>query len=158
MKRLNTIYVSVIFLALYGCSSVQNSNLTLSDNIANAIKVTYQTGPQIQTNEALNFLITNTSKNCIAYPIDFGLQIIMEQNGKWITVVNTVTYQAQTGQNEVLLNPVGSLFTQKIVGAQPDLSNITLTGPTNFQAIITGHLCNDKSVVIEKRVPFIVSP
>ncbi|MGB8213993.1 MAG: hypothetical protein WCE68_10590 [Anaerolineales bacterium] len=159
MKKLNRILAFILFLVICGCSSGQNRNSASShDSIADAIKITYRKGTEVQIADPLYFSITNTSTDCISYPIDYGLKIIMEQNDKWAAVADTVVYQSQPGQNEVLLDPEGGVFSERVVVAEPDLTNITLAGPTNFQAIITGHLCNDKSVVIEKRVPFVVTP
>ena len=94
----------------------------------------------------------------MVFPIDFGIRILMEISGTWAEVKNTVTYRAQPGQDAIFLRPTGDIFSENIVGAKPDITSIDLTTPTKFQVIITGHLCDDVNVTVEKSIPFTVLP
>lgn len=144
---------------LCGCSLGQTKNpQELGINIAKDIQITYETGPKIGLSDSLDAVVKNNSKNCIEFPIDFGLKILMEKNDAWIPVFNLTKYEAQPGDTSVILDRKGTIFSEKMIVAEPDLSNITLSGATNFQANISGHLCEDKSITINKSIPFVVSP
>jgi hypothetical protein len=60
--------------------------------------------------------------------------------------------------NDILLEPVGNIFSEKVITLFPDLTNIHLLGVTNFKAIIIAHLCDDLNIDVEKEIPFTVSP
>jgi hypothetical protein len=149
MKKTKLLVAFLLLCTIYACSSAQVHNL------ADDIVVTYETGPEIQATEVLEFWIKNTSNNCIVFPYNYGLKIFVEQNTNWIEVPNPTIYSPE---DDIYLREADNIFSYRPVLLRPDISKIQLQGPTNFQATITGHLCDDENVVVEKTIPFVVKP
>jgi hypothetical protein len=124
-------------------------------NIADSIDVSYQTGPKISTHETLTIWIVNQTNYCISFPPGFGIRIFAETNNGWVEVQNTGKY---LGSDPSLLKPQGDIFSQGIIDAQPDISQLAITKATNFYLEISGHLCDDDTVIVKKEIPFIVVP
>ena len=84
----------------------------------------------------------NTSHERIAFPFDFRARILVEIGDSWMKIPNLVKYHPS----------------KNVVGLQSDFSGIVLQENTDLVVAITGHLCDDDSIVIEKRVPFVIKP
>jgi hypothetical protein len=126
----------------------ENSTLEHSED---AIKIElFVDGPQIKPTARLSFGISNQATECMVFPYDFGKKIFIESKGKWIPVKDIM----ETNSREnVILQPRSGIG----IFVAPDLSNIVITSPTNSKVVITGHLCNNKDVVVEKTIPFVVA-
>jgi hypothetical protein len=164
LRQINEVFkmrtiINIPLLVLYmltsailsSCSHASEQPVVISDSI----DVEYQPDQQIGINEDLTIWITNQSKYCIEFPIDIGIRIVAKQTGDWIEVPNLVTY---SGNIPIQLKPKGDVFSKKAVIVWPDVTGLSLVDPTDFLAIITGHLCDDESTVVEKKIPFIVIP
>jgi hypothetical protein len=150
----------VIILIMAGCT--QSSQLING----NAIRVEFINGPELHLDfvkelnqyqtSTLTFRIKNTSQTCITFPYDFGIKIYYENNGSWIETDNMFQYFPK--DKDVLLDSVGNIDSDMVVNLSPDIQNVQISTIVNFKATIQGHLCKDKSVVVEKEIPFTVLP
>ena len=151
-----SLFILIMTIVLSDCSSPSTPQ---SSDIANSIDVSYITGPQVDlptgVNPLLSAWITNQTKYCINFPPDYGIKVFAETSDGWTEIPNRVKY---ISDHPVLLKPKGDIFSQHSLDAQPDLSALTLTQPTNFYVEISGHLCDDEKVIIEKKIPFVVAP
>lgn len=146
--------ISVILIpVLASCANLSETSQTVSSD---AIQVEYINGPELHISDTLSFRIKNTSKACITFPYDFGLKIYYMNQDSWAETGNLVQYPA-VGQ-DITLQPTGNLFSERSVYLHPDTSKLKINAPTDFKAIIQGHLCNNKTIVIEKEILFTVSP
>jgi hypothetical protein len=139
-------------MILSGCS---NSSESRVENIANGIDVSYETGPQISQGQNLIFWIKNQTDFCVSFPPDYGIKVFSETSNGWEEVPNLVNY---VGTEPRLLQPKDNFFSEDSIFARPDLSGLGLVKPANFYVSISGNLCDDKTVLIEKKISFIVVP
>lgn len=139
-------------IAISGCSNSSEQQIA---NIADSIDVSYQTGPQIEVHQDLTIWIKNQTNYCISFPPDFGIKVFAEINKNWQEVPNLGTF---LGNQPILLKPKGDIFAETSLDARPDVSALALTQPTNFYVLISGNLCDDENVSIEKKIPFVVVP
>jgi len=151
MKYLKDIAFLFLIVALCSCASPEDKNQGISDPIV----VTYITGPEIEMTDLLDFWVKNTSDECIVFPFDFGAKILLDNNGSWIEINNLARYHPE---EDIYLRAAGNIFSENAVGLQPDYSSIVLQENTDLLVVITGHLCEDDSVIIEKQIPFVVKP
>ncbi len=119
------------------------------------IAVAYVTGPAIAASQELDVFITNMSQGCVEFPDDFGIKIYYQQNGSWTETGNLIQYLPH--QNNRLESHGAPLDTTSI-SLRPDLSRIQIGQSLAFKAIIRGNRCSDTNVVVEKEIPFTVTP
>ncbi len=147
-----TINFLLFVVLLSGCSGSYESQI---ENIPDSIEVTYETGPEISSNQNLMFWIKNQTNFCISFPRGYGIRNYAEKSDGWTEVPNLGNF---LGNEPRLLKPKGDFFSEDSVVVRPDISNLGLTEPTNFYVTISGHLCDDETVLIEKKIPFVVIP
>ncbi len=145
-----TLFLFCCFI-LYGCTE----NAISPDDISKGLMIDYVKGNEIKTSGYILVNITNTSSECISFPIDFGLQLYVIENGVLTNIKNKTTY---TGDSPYIVNPNGDYVSEILIIFSPDLSMFSIKEETNFVAIIKGQLCDDESVIITKEIPFIVMP
>ncbi len=144
--------VSIFFLViLVGC----NKDTPSPEEVSNSIILTYQTGPAIHIYGNVDSTLDNPTNQCIVFPTDYNLKIYKDSTIETTEIKNTTAY---IGARPYYLRPVGEIESTLFVTFSPDLTGSTISEPTSFYAEITGHLCNDESVIIKKRIPFIVIP
>lgn len=148
-----TVYLIAIVMAIsiVGCSKTNEQPI----DIVNSIQIDYETGPKINTNQYLTVWLVNHSQSCVLFPADYGIRIYTETENGYVEFPNLVRY---IGTQPRKLQPNGEVYSERSVDLRPDLAGFTISKPTSFFATITGHLCNDETIIIEKRVEFIVSP
>ena len=146
-------FLTVIFLIFiitgFGCKGDS------PESISDSIDLTYQTGPNIFPNDFVEIRITNQTNFCIVFPVDFDIKVYLKQSENWLQVSNLVT---DIGDRPVILEPKGEMFSVAIVLIKPDISNITIKEPIESYGLITGHLCDNENIVIEKKLPFLITP
>lgn len=160
MKLKKAIFWICIFLTLVGCGY---SSQSITGDV---FQVEFVKGPDlhleyvkelnIYRSETLEFWIKNTSQACITFPYNFGIRIYYENNGAWVEVGNEFQYLPNV--QDIEIQPSGQLFSQNDIELVPDIHNIQITSTAKFKADIQGYLCKDKKVVVEKEIPFTVSP
>jgi hypothetical protein len=153
MKTKLKLFISILFLTAItaGCSNESSQ----SSDIAALIEISYQTGPEISPGGYVEAWMENTSNQCISFPIDFSINVFVEQHGDWIEVQNRVTY---VGDRPEVLKPKGEMPSSALVNIRPDTSGLTITESVNSYALVTGNLCDDENFVIEKKIPFVILP
>jgi hypothetical protein len=139
-------------MAIGGCIGSSKQQIA---NIADSIDVSYQTGPRIGVNQDLTVWIKNQTAYCVSFPPDYGIKIFAETSDGWTEVSNLVTF---VGNQPRSLKPKGDIFSERSIDVRPDVSALMLSQPTNFYVSISGHLCNDETVLVEKEIPFVVVP
>ena len=155
MKSINLTFKFAIVIMTLAIISCSNSSEEKNANIADSIEVSYQTGPQIGVHQDLTIWIKNQTDFCISFPPDYGIKIFSETNNGWKEVSNLVNY---LGTEPRLLQPKEDSSSEDSVFARPDVTSLGLVKPTNFYVSISGNLCDDKTVLIEKKIPFVVVP
>jgi hypothetical protein len=148
------LFCIILILGLAACATFLGSSQPVSGDV---IQVEFTNGPDIRPSQDLEFWIKNTSSTCISFPYDFDLKIYHENNGGWIEVKNLFQYRSTTGQ-DLMLQPAGELFSKRPIDLSPDLNQLKLDTTTKFKAAIQGFLCNNKTSIIKKEIPFTVSP
>lgn len=141
----------IVLLGLTSCTKPAPNTAGVSDLLV----ITYDSGPGIGIGDNLEFWIKNESDRCISFPVDYGLKLFVKANQTWDQVPNLATY---VGEEPNVLESKGGTFSEDAVIARPDVSQLDLAGPTDFYASVTGHLCDDGSVIVEKEIPFTVTP
>jgi hypothetical protein len=124
-------------------------------NKSGLVQPSYVIGPEIQNTESLISFIKNTSSSCMVFPYNYGVKIYMERNGSWVDVPNMTDYRSK---EDIQLLPAGNMDSDNVVVLRPNLLDVELQAPTNFRAVLNGHLCDDENVLIKKIVPFTVVP
>ena len=153
MKLTTKLNILLFFIMiLYSCSSSPKSQV---ENIADGIEVSYETGPKIGQNQILTFCIENQTQFCFSFPRGYGIKIFSKTSNGWIEVPNRGKF---LGTEPRLLKPKEDFFSEDSVDVFPDISGLGLVQPTDFYVSISGSLCEDETVVIEKKIPFVVAP
>lgn len=142
---------SIIGALLSGCSHPSDQ----PEDISNMIDVEYQPSQKIQNDTTLTILLTNRSDNCIEYPLVTGITLLVKRGGDWVEVLNNMIY---SGYLPMKLKPSGDTFSTRSILLWPRITGFSFYEPVNAIAIVSGYLCDDKSVIIEKRIPFVVEP
>jgi hypothetical protein len=145
--------VGLLFLLIVGCIKVTPT--PTPDEISNLLIIKYHEGPEIQLNGHIQAVIRNTTNYCIVFPVDLGIKLFVNQDGKLSEINNYTKY---IGNQNQYLNPAGEKNDLISVSLDPDTSGLLITDSMMFYAEITGHLCDDESVIIKKKIPFIIVP
>jgi hypothetical protein len=145
--------IFLIALVLTGCTKL--SSTPTPEDISNSLTITYRTGPIISQNDYVGVQIQNGSDFCIIFPYDYGTKIYLEKEDDAIEVANSTTY---IGRDSIELGPVGDITSSRNIMFSPDMAILQISDLSSFYAEITGHLCDDESVVIKKKIPFVVVP
>lgn len=153
MKSTKLFFVLIIIaiISISSCSELSGQ----STEIADFIEISYQTGPEIEVNQDLTVWLKNNSKYCISFPVDFGLKVFVEKDNGWFEIQNLGTF---LGDQPILLKPKGDIFSENVIDVRPDVSNLSLNKSTNFYALLSGHLCEDETKVVEKKIEFVIVP
>ena len=144
--------LSVVIAILSGCN--KPSQNSLPQDIADSLLIEYQSGPEIPVYGHIEALLNNPTSFCIVFPPDLGIRLFLEQEGSITEIHNFTKY---IGDQSRYLEPAGHQDFIS-VGFDPDISDLGVLEATEFYAEITGHLCDDDSVVIIKRIPFVIVP
>ena len=153
INRIIQLIVSILIILLVGCS--KPTPTPTPEEISDSLVIKYQTGPEIQTYGYVEALVKNTTFYCIIFPTDLGIKLFVDQDGSVSEIHNYTKY---IGDQPRYLKQIGDIDEFISVGFDPDVLNLTITEQTKFYAEITGYLCDDASVVIKKKIPFVVVP
>jgi hypothetical protein len=147
---LNFLIVMALFLLL-GCAS------KTPEEIAAKIRVSYPVSQEISKAAGVGIEIDliNESNYCVIFPQVSGMTIYTEKSGNRLEVKNLITIM---GDENLIVNSQGEIFSKRSVDVVPDVSGITITAPTQFFVSLSGHLCDDENVKIIKVIPFTVTP
>jgi len=149
MVKKNVLLITIFAIILCGCAKK-----TTGAEIDNLIQLSFPHRNTLSQNNELDVLITNNSEQCIVFPKDFGLQIYMKRGNDIVKLKENGAYIG----DDIKLEPVGQIFSENIITFGPDLSSVKVTSDSSFYATIEGHLCNDEKTIINKTIPFSVSP
>ncbi len=152
MKKGKKIFLGIVatFL-LTSCS--KNSDTPIA--ISNSIEIAYSPSSEMEVGNQMEAILINKTKHCIQFPLVDGLEIYATQNGTWVKVPSLVTI---LGDQNLYLEPKGKPLSRRSIDIQPDISSLEIQNPTSFRVLLTGHLCDDESIKIEKEIPFTVGP
>jgi hypothetical protein len=159
-KRILCLLLKILVL-VSGCSTIHNiqdpqETATIETyQWGDLLEITFLRGPEIHTSEYVSFWIKNLSEYCMVFPYDFGTKIWIKSDSGWEEIDNIMHYSPEEDR---LLDPSGSLFSNMDGSIAPDLTNYPINAKTEFKALLTGHFCDDESIVVEKEILFTVSP
>ena len=149
------LFVTTLLLILVGCRNETLTPTPTPDEISNSLIIKYYEGPEIQIYGHIQAIVQNTSDFCIEFPIDLGIKLFVDQNG---TVSEINNYTKYIGNQKRVLNPIGERNDFISVSYDPDVSGLIVTDSMTFYAEFTGHLCDDETVIIQKKIPFNIVP
>ena len=143
--------IATISVLLLGCASKN------PEEIASKIQVDFPVSQEISkaAGTGWDVELTNESNYCVIFPLVTGMTIYTEDAGNRLEVENLLNI---IGSENLEVNSRGKIFSKRSVGIVPDLSNITITEPTQFFVSLSGYLCDDENVKIIKLIPFTVIP
>jgi hypothetical protein len=149
-SRFNFLAVAILIL-LFGCVRKD------PEEIASKILISYPVSQEISkaSGVGMDIELINESDYCIVFPIVAGMKIYTEQGGSHVEVENLLTI---IGDQNLVINPQGEIFSKRFVGIVPDTSDIEISGPTQFFVSLSGYLCNNENIKIIKEIPFTVIP
>jgi hypothetical protein len=120
------------------------------------LAIKFVEGPDIKASEDLTFLVINMSTACIEFPDDFGIKIYyLDKNDAWVETNNLGTYLHPQNNK---LEPYGNPLDLKAVYVRPRLSTPVVGNPIAMRVTIKGNICNDPTTIVEKEIPFTVTP
>lgn len=153
MARRIIINAGLFFAILFACIAC-TSSLDKSE-IAELIEIDYPMGKEVileQIFPAYYIEIHNLSDQCILFPVDYNIKLFMKNGDQVAGIKNSVIYHG----NEIKLSSKGTYFADNVISFKPDLKPTDYSPSTRFYATIQGHLCNDKSIQIDKSFEFSV--
>jgi len=150
-NRFFQICVIILIVFLAGCSKPTPT----PEEIADTLEVKFSERPEIQIYGHVQGIIRNTTSYCFVFPPDLGIKLFEDHVGNLSEIGNYTKY---VGKDPIYLMPIGDINEFISISFDPDVSSLTISEPTNFYAEITGHLCNDESIIIKKKIPFVVMP
>jgi hypothetical protein len=142
----------VLFLILLS-SCTKNTDDPVA--IASSISVAYAVSSEIPLGNPVDITLTNETRHCIVFPVVDGVSMWAEQNGGQVVVENLVT---SIGSQDLILYPQGELLSARILPLRPNTSNLVIDAPIKFTVQLTGYLCEDKNVQIQKQIIFTIIP
>lgn len=155
LKLLSFVYVFCIGL-LFGCFSPAPTPQEIEEQITiDYINGLLQSGNRVKHGMWLNVAISNNSKACIEYPVNYDLEIYLLEDGEEKRIADATQY---IGDRPFYLKPSGEFGSLHTLSISPDLSDRNVATPLELKAKIIGHLCDDESVEIVKEVNFFVVP
>ncbi len=144
----------LIFLFLASLFTSCKKQAEQPELISAAIEIQYQNVDGIAGNP-VDALLINNSEYCIKFDLADGLNIFVGQNEKWIEIPNLVEF---LGDSVLILQPKGNLSSRGSVNLRPDMANLVIKSPTEAYALLTGYLCDDDNIQIQKKIPFTINP
>lgn len=144
-------FLTMVSVLLLGCATKN------PETIAPEIQVAFPVSQEISKTSGTGWdlELTNESNYCVIFPLVSGLKIYTEKGGSRIEVENLLNI---IGDENLIVNPKGQIFSSRFVGILPDLSSITVTEPMQFFVSLSGYLCDDEYIKITKVIPFTVVP
>lgn len=123
------------------------------EDISNMLLINYEESPIIA--EGFVIRIDNNSKYCVQFPIGYNLKIFIETIDGITEIPNATRYIGEyPNQLEKKGDPQSSIF----ITFMPIIQDLLLIESGDFYVEISGNLCEDSSVIIQKRIPFEVKP
>ncbi|GEM_PF-5965189 len=153
MKLLQKIF-SLFIITLFWSACGSNLNQSPKD-IAESLDVIYIYGPDIKHGETLSLWVENDTEYCLDFSPNYNIIINVKIDKSWIIVSNSINF---LNDKPDILMPVDDPASISFVDVLPDLSEYQLTKPVEAYVVISGHLCDDESFVIEKKIPFTITP
>jgi hypothetical protein len=145
------IYFLTLPILLIGCGQKAKG----PDQIAKSIEVIYDNSSEITLGTRISIWVKNTSAYCVEFPLSDGLSLYAYEKDAWIEIPNLVEF---IGKQTITLMPNDILLSENQVVLNPDISSLSMDKPTKFYALLTGYLCDDKTVEIKKEIPFTLIP
>lgn len=143
-------YVTLLLL-LYGCKGNQYN----TSEISSSILVSYKFSQEVSSGNRADIVLTNTTDFCIVFPLIDGLRIYTEDDNEEKELKNLIDI---IGDQNLILPPDGEPLSSRIVALRPDTSSIFIKEPVLLSIKLTGYLCDDSSIVIEKIIPLTIKP
>ena len=141
----------ILIIFLVGCSKPTPTPEELADNL----EVQFSEGPEIQIYGHVQGIIRNTTSYCFVFPPDLGIKLFEDHAGNLFEIGNYTKY---IGKDPIYLMPIGDINDFISISFDPDVTSLAISEQTSFYAEITGHLCDDDSVIITKKIPFVIVP
>lgn len=148
-KNFTFLFCFFCFFSVSGCALPGESDVSSQLTIYN------EQNYQVVLGETLEVTIGNPTKQCIAFPPDYGLSLSAKIDGQSAYLENLVKYQSS--QEEIHLEKYGDAYDSLQLWIKPKLNTDEVTIPLQITASIHGHLCKDKKIKIEKIFTFSVS-
>jgi hypothetical protein len=142
-------YFIIFAVVLSGCGKPDPKS------ISDSLEIIYDNTSEIPLGNRISIWIKNTSNYCVEFPLKDGTKLYAQQNGTWVEVANNVEF---IGSQVITLKPNDEMFSEDQLSIHPDVSNLDIRKPIKFRALLTGNLCEDKTMQIQKEIPFTLVP
>lgn len=147
MKIIEKLICLIIVLFLVSCEKNINT-----EDISKLLKISNDEFPVIA--EGYSFRIDNYSEYCIQFPLGYNLQIFVDTIDGIKEISNSAQY---FGEAPITIEEKGSPQSSIFISFSPRTQDLSLLKSMDFYVVISGSLCDDSSVIIEKTVPFEVN-
>lgn len=147
MKIIEKLFYLLIVLFLVSCEKKVNT-----EDISKLLKISNEEIPVIA--EGYIFRIDNYSDYCIQFPLGYNLQIFVDTIDGIREIPNSAQY---FGETPITIEKKGSPQSSIFISFSPRTQDLSLLKSMDFYVVITGSLCEDSSVIIEKKIPFEVT-
>lgn len=138
-------FVNLITIIFFLCSCSSNGSDPAS--IASSIDVKYPVSEEFLIDSQIEVFLINESAFCVAFPLDDGLKIYAQENDEEVEVENLII---NIGSQDLILYPKGKMLSTRSLDLRPDTNHLKMEKPTKFKVILTGYLCEDENVQIQK--------
>ena len=138
-------------MLLYSCST----NGTNSEDIASSIEIKFSNSETFLIDDPIELFLVNKSSSCIVFPLVDGLRIYTQQNGKKVEIKNLIN---NMGSQDLILYPKGEILSTRSLDLRPDITGLKIDKPTDFSVILTGYLCENEAIQIQKEILVTITP
>lgn len=142
--------VLLLSVLLLSCNQAEQPEF-----ISESIEIRYQEPSELIAGNPVDVWLINTSKHCLQFDLLDGMKIFVRQEEQWIEIANSVKF---IGDSTVTLMPKGDFFSETLINIRPDFTTLAISTPTDAYALLTGYLCNDNTIQIQKEIPFTINP
>jgi hypothetical protein len=151
-KNIKTLGNFLFIIFLISCNT--HTPMSASE-ISSLISYSYPYSQEMRVGEQIDIFVTNETDYCLVFPLVGGLTIYTEENDEHIEVKNLVNI---IGNQNLTISPKGEPLSSRMILLQPNTSSILIEKPTTFFVKLTGYLCDDENFLIEKIIPFTITP
>ena len=103
-----------------------------------------ETLSQVSPDRKIALRVINTTSNCVKFPANFGIMILVYKDDGWHQIPNLVNYLPD---EEITLMPAGDFFSDRLVFVRPDLSNVDTSQNLEIRILVAGFQCDSNSRV-----------
>lgn len=149
MKINKILYCLIFTFILVSCEK----SIIKSEDISDLLVINYESNPILA--EGFSIRIDNNSDYCIQFPLGYNLKISAHTTDGIKEIPNTKEY---IGEEPIQLEKKGNPQSSIFISFSPQTQDLSFPESADYYIEITGILCKDSSVIIQKKIPFEFNP